>query len=86
VNRTNAQRLRLEVWQAQPSNAVVVEIGAGLALPSVRMFAESLRLPTIRINTHDAQANTPHSLSLHGSALDVLRQIDRELAELACSR
>jgi hypothetical protein len=32
VNRTNAQRLRLEVWQAQPSNAVVIEIGAGLAL------------------------------------------------------
>jgi NAD-dependent SIR2 family protein deacetylase len=80
VNRTNAQRLRLEVWQAQPSNAVVIEIGAGLALPSVRMFAESLRLPMIRINTHDAQAHTPHVISLYGAARDILRQIDGELA------
>jgi NAD-dependent SIR2 family protein deacetylase len=78
VNRTNAQRLRLEVWRARPANAVVIEIGAALALPSVRMFAESLRLPLIRINTHDAYTDTPCSIALQGTALDVLRRMDSE--------
>jgi NAD-dependent SIR2 family protein deacetylase len=81
--RTNAQRLRMEVWRARAANPVVIEIGAGLALPGVRMFAESLRLPLIRINAHDAQANAAATVALQGTALDMLRSIDRELARHA---
>lgn len=80
VARTNAQRLRLEVWRGTAANAVVIEIGAGAALPTVRMFAESLRLPLIRINAHDAQVEGDSVLSLKGRALDILQRIDRSLA------
>ncbi|CAD6559555.1 NAD-dependent protein deacetylase [Paraburkholderia hiiakae] len=80
VSRTNAQRLRLEVWRSAPENPVVIEIGAGLALPSVRMFSESLRIPLIRINTHDVHAAIATAVTLQGTALAVLQRIDRELS------
>jgi hypothetical protein len=80
VTRTNAQRLRMEVWRARPTNPVVVEIGAGLTLPGVRTFAESLRLPLVRINTHDALTDDTGILSLRGTALDILLRIDRAVA------
>lgn len=70
----------MEVWRGTAANAVVIEIGAGLALPAVRMFTESLRLPLVRINAHDAQAEGNSVLSLKGRAHDILQRIDRSLA------
>ncbi|WP_322055389.1 SIR2 family NAD-dependent protein deacylase [Paraburkholderia bannensis] len=82
VARTNAQRLRMETWRAGPRNPVVIEIGAGLALPGVRMFAQSLRLPLVRINTDAAELCGSATVALQGTALDVLQNIDTELAGL----
>ena len=48
--RTAAQRHRLEAWQAGTRRVVVVEIGAGLHVPTVRWFSETLGEPLIRIN------------------------------------
>jgi NAD-dependent SIR2 family protein deacetylase len=81
VSRTNAQRLRMEVWRSAPERAVAVEIGVGLALPSVRMFSESLRIPIIRINMHDMEATKAISVNLHGTALEALQRIERELSQ-----
>lgn len=81
VSRTNAQRLRMEVWRSAPERPVVVEIGAGLALPSVRMFSESLRIPLIRINAHDVEATKATSVTLHGTALEALQRIECELSQ-----
>ncbi|MBN3725311.1 SIR2 family NAD-dependent protein deacylase [Burkholderia sp. Ac-20379] len=75
VARTNAQRLRMEQWRGLPANAVVIEIGAGTALPTVRMFSESLRLPLVRINLHDAGHDDGRVVSLQGTALDVLQRL-----------
>lgn len=74
--RTFAQQLRQEVWRGQVRNPVVVEIGAGLAVPSVRMFAESLRMPLIRINRRDAEIGQGGGVALRGSALEMLSRID----------
>lgn len=80
VARTNAQRLRMEVWRARPIAPVVIEIGAGVTFPAVRMFAESLRLPVVRINAHEAQVDDSSTvLSLGGTALDILQRIDHLL-------
>jgi hypothetical protein len=48
--RTAAQRRRLEAWLGGTQRAVVIEIGAGLHVPTVRWFSETLGEPLIRIN------------------------------------
>ena len=48
--RTQAQRERLEHWLDSLSRPVVVEIGAGSHVPTVRWFSETLGVPLVRIN------------------------------------
>lgn len=72
-------------WRSAPKRPMAIEIGAGLALPTVRMFSESLRIPLIRINTHDVQPARANIVSLQGTALEALERIERELScRLAC--
>lgn len=78
--RTGAQRARLQPWLERASRPVAVEIGAGVAIPSVRLFTENLRIPLIRINVHEPDVPGPADVSIAGAALTVLRQIEEELA------
>lgn len=48
--RSNAQRRRLEAWLQSARNPVIVEIGAGNHVPTVRWFSETLGEPLVRIN------------------------------------
>lgn len=48
--RTAAQRRRLERWLATVQRPVVIEIGAGSHVPTVRWFSETLGEPLVRIN------------------------------------
>lgn len=48
--RTAAQRQRLEGWLQSTVRPVVIEIGAGTHVPTVRWFSETLGEPLIRIN------------------------------------
>jgi NAD-dependent SIR2 family protein deacetylase len=48
--RTAAQRQRLESWLQSTACPVVIEIGAGTHVPTVRWFSETLGEPLIRIN------------------------------------
>lgn len=48
--RSNAQRRRLEIWLRSVRNPVIVEIGAGGHVPTVRWFSETLGEPLVRIN------------------------------------
>ncbi len=81
--RTEAQQERLEKWLERLSQSrarlVVVEIGAGSAIPTVRWTCETLSqrfgAPLVRINLREAPG--PRGcLSLAGSALEVLRSLD----------
>lgn len=45
-----AQRQRLESWLQSTACPVVIEIGAGTHVPTVRWFSETLGEPLIRIN------------------------------------
>jgi NAD-dependent SIR2 family protein deacetylase len=49
-HHTAAQRQRLEDWLRSTHRPVVIEIGAGSHVPTVRWFSESLGVPLIRIN------------------------------------
>ena len=53
ANRKYEQQLRYRMWRSSVSRPVVVEIGAGTAIPSVRQFGEEQGCPLIRINLRD---------------------------------
>jgi NAD-dependent SIR2 family protein deacetylase len=77
--RTTAQWERLRIWLRAVQRPVVIELGAGTAVPSVRMFAESVRGPLIRINPDESEV-VGEGVGLRGTALDVLKALDAVLA------
>ncbi len=83
-NRCSAQERRLEDWlaKARGERLVIVEIGAGSAVPTVRMTSERVATTTgatlVRINPREAQA--PHGqISIPLDALEALQSIDNRL-------
>jgi NAD-dependent SIR2 family protein deacetylase len=58
---------------------VVIECGAGLSIPTVRMFCESQRAFLVRINPGEAQLNGAQGVSLHCGALEGLRALEQGL-------
>jgi NAD-dependent SIR2 family protein deacetylase len=71
----------LDYWLSQVRRPVVVEIGAGKAIPSVRHFSERVicdhggRL--VRINPREATVPTPWDIGLAVGSMEALRAIDR---------
>ncbi len=49
ADRTNAQRARRDAWTSSTRKIVIIEIGAGIHVPTVRRFSETLARPLIRI-------------------------------------
>lgn len=80
--RTDQQRDKLYRWVRQVSNPVVIELGAGTAIATVRSFAERQRGPLIRINLRDARlrASSQH-VSLPMGALQAMEGIREALVE-----
>jgi len=78
--RSSAQWERLRIWLRAVQRPVVIELGAGTAVPSVRMFAESIRGPLIRINLDEAEV-AGEGVGLRGTALELLSAIDAALAQ-----
>jgi hypothetical protein len=80
AQRTAAQRQRLEAWLGGARRTVVVEIGAGLHVPTVRWFSESLGEPLIRINP--TEPDIPgRGVSLPAGGLAALEGIQQALSQ-----
>jgi len=80
-DRAQAQARRLEARLRLSSRPVVVEIGAGQAVPTVRHFSQQLafdrRAPVIRINPREPEVpGLPQAIGLPLNALEALRAID----------
>lgn len=81
--RSDAQRVRLEAWLRRVSRPVVVELGAGTAIPSVRRFSEEVvhsrggRL--IRINPREPSVPFDLDVALPMGALAALTAINERL-------
>ncbi|WP_347247819.1 Sir2 family NAD-dependent protein deacetylase [Zoogloea sp.] len=72
--RTAGQRRRLEQWLRTTHRPVVIEIGAGSHVPTVRWFSETLGEPLIRINP--TEPDIPgRGVSLAMGGLDALSGI-----------
>jgi NAD-dependent SIR2 family protein deacetylase len=74
-SRTNLQHQSFHDWRRTVINPVVIEIGAGITIPTVRRFGESLQVPLIRINLGDAEVSRPEDVSLRMGALEGIKAI-----------
>lgn len=86
----NMQSARQEKWLQTASRPVVVEIGAGSAIPTVRQFSEwivhNYRGTLIRINPDEFEVPTSiaetKSVGISMSALEALQAIECRIQEL----
>ena len=82
--RTSAQEVRFQAWLRSLARGrfVVIEIGAGTDVPTVRSTAEQLtaagRVPLIRINPRDF-AGPLNAIPLAGTAAAVLAELDARI-------
>ncbi len=84
--RNEVQRRRLQDWLAESADAriAIIELGAGTAVPTVRLFSEDVSLtnPTarlIRINPREPELPGGQGISLSMGALSAISQIQCHL-------
>lgn len=77
--RTRLQRQHLDGWLANVSRPVIIELGAGKAIPTVRQFGERIPGQFIRINPRDCQRPREDSLALDMGAKDGIAKIAERL-------
>lgn len=76
--RTELQYGAFKVWLKAANNVVVIEIGAGTNIPSVRRKGEAIGAPVIRINPREPDVRRPGDVSLPMGALAALQAIRHE--------
>jgi NAD-dependent SIR2 family protein deacetylase len=77
--RTEAQYGRFEAWAARPRRLLVIELGAGTDVPSVRRMCEARGAPLIRINPREPQVPRAGDVGIATGALDGLRRLREAL-------
>lgn len=77
--RSAGQRERLEAWLETVRRPVVIELGAGTAIPTVRWFGEMRGAPLVRINPGEPEVCTDGAVGLALGAHVGLQAVAREL-------
>lgn len=72
-----AQKGRMNAWLARVDRPVVLEIGAGTAIPTARHFGESMDCPLIRINPSESEVGLPRNIGIAAGALDAITLISQ---------
>lgn len=74
-HRSEQQQQHLQAWLARCRHPVIVELGAGTAIPTLRRFADRLGAPLVRINPHpgEAEVASARDVSIPLGALAGLR-------------
>lgn len=65
----------LLTWRARATRLVVIEIGAGTAIPSARDFGNDMDCPLIRINPSEYQVGNSRDISIRLGAQEALIKI-----------
>lgn len=76
-SRTAQQEHRFRRWRESLRNPVVLELGAGTAIPSARRAGEALGAPLVRINPREPEVRGGEDVGLAAGALAALQAIDR---------
>ncbi|MGC8529869.1 MAG: SIR2 family NAD-dependent protein deacylase [Leptospirillia bacterium] len=74
-SRTWEQSQRWQAWRKTSSRVIVIEVGAGTGVPTVRHFGEFLGVPLLRINPREPNTFRDYDLSLQMGALEGIRRI-----------
>jgi NAD-dependent SIR2 family protein deacetylase len=80
--RSGRQEVRFADWCEAASNPVVIELGAGKTVASVRWMSEKSGFPLIRINLRDPEVPLPRHIGVPMGALAALEGIRTVLAEM----
>lgn len=81
-SRTDKQRERFDAWAQHVAAPVVIELGAGVDLPSIRRIGEESGWPLIRINSGHPQTAGDRAVSLPVGARHALELIAKSLADI----
>jgi NAD-dependent SIR2 family protein deacetylase len=81
--RAEKQHERFDAWSQKVAAPVVIELGAGVDLPSIRWIGEGSGWPLIRINPRHAQTRGKAAVSVPVGARQGLELIARSFAHLA---
>lgn len=73
--RSERQYARFEQWRARARRPVVVELGAGTDVPSVRHLCRVQGAPLIRINPREPDVPAGMGVGIATGALDALRRL-----------
>lgn len=73
--RQRTQMASMQEWLDRVSNVVIIEIGAGTAIPTIRNFGESLGYPLIRINIAESEVTRASDVALSMSGAEALELI-----------
>jgi len=81
-SRERIQDAALRQWLRRVERPVVIELGAGTSIPTVRMIGQMVSGPMIRINLREAQVPRKTDISLPVGALAGLRGIAAVLHDM----
>ncbi len=70
TTKIDAQASLCLEWMNTKKNIVGIEIGAGLAVPSLRIYGEERTKTLIRINPNDFQIHRPQDIAIQSSAIE----------------
>ncbi|MDR0310596.1 MAG: NAD-dependent deacetylase [Acidobacteriota bacterium] len=80
--RSGRQEACFEAWLGAASNPIVVELGAGKSVATVRMMSEHSGFPLIRINPRNPEVTASNHIGLPMGALAALESIQTALREI----
>jgi len=81
--RAAAQERRLQIWLRKVERLLVIEVGAGTNIPTVRLLGESLNAPLIRINPTEPQLGAGKGVAIASRGMAALQGIEAALGRLA---
>lgn len=81
TQRRNEQQQRFGRWRERVQLPVVIELGAGTAIPSVRWFGEDQHCALIRINPRESDVERTSDVAIALGALDGLQALDAVLMD-----
>jgi len=82
ARRTEQQEARLYTWLAGVERLVIVELGAGKTIPTVRNFSEYNGPRVIRINLREPGIGSHGGVGVAGGALETLLRLDEMLSRV----